>query len=473
MMLRVSVLAPVSEATRKLSGKLTRAEIALAVAAFALLCAVVLMTAPQLVEPDDYAYRASIVGITDGHLLTLSAAQVHALAEQLTPRQGAGQPVEFRPGLLGGAIEQWVRLPSRQWISEKNPGYPFLAAPFQLLGIIRLAPLFYGALACLGLFAGARRWLGRFGGAAAVGLFCTSGAAMLFAWRDYMPTFTEAALIAAGTGTLLWAFLATEAPARRRSWVGLLGFLAIEAATFSRYTNVVVLGCAVLAVLALRWRRPRSLPPSALRWWLGSAIVFGAGVAVFNALVYGGPLRSGYRPGEIRFALGSVLPNLRYMPVHLIEAMPMLVLGLISLAWIAARWLRIRTRGRRPEASTQIADARRDAAVALALAASWFGLWGLYAAYNWTAGPGLSTLQSVRFYLPAIGAIALFGAWLVTRLRRRVPMAALTSAVVVAVLAGLGIWSFTGMTQFRLGPPHMLHGHVGPPHGRAPNGSSA
>jgi hypothetical protein len=85
-----------------------------------------------------------------------------------------------------------VQLPSGRWISEKDPGYPFLAAPFQLLGIIRLAPLFYGALGCVGLFFGARRWLGRFGGAAAVGLFCSSGAALLFAWRDYMPTFTDA-----------------------------------------------------------------------------------------------------------------------------------------------------------------------------------------------------------------------------------------------------------------------------------------
>src|SRR5215467_8641343 len=237
MMTHVMVSALMSEATRKLSVKPRRTEIALAVAAFAVLCAVVLATAPQLMEPDDYAYRASIVGITDGHLLTLSTAQVHALAAQLTPRPGPGRAVEIRPGVLGGAIEQWVMLPNGRWISEKDPGYPFLAAPFQLLGIIRLAPLFYGALACLG----------RFGGAAAVALFCTSGAAMLFAWRDYMPTFTEAALIAAGTGTLLWALLATEAPARRRSLIGLIGFLAIEAATFSRYTNVVVLGCAVLA----------------------------------------------------------------------------------------------------------------------------------------------------------------------------------------------------------------------------------
>src|SRR5205807_3941043 len=102
-------------------------------------------------------------------------------------------------------------------MSEKDPGYPFLAAPFQALGLIRLAPLFFGALACLGLFIGARRWLGRFGGFAAVGLYCSSGSALAFAWRDYMPTFTDASLVSAGLGALLWVVLATDAPLRRRT----------------------------------------------------------------------------------------------------------------------------------------------------------------------------------------------------------------------------------------------------------------
>jgi hypothetical protein len=106
---------------------------------------------------------------------------------------------------------QWVELANGRYISEKDPGYPFLAAPFEALGIIRWAPLLCGALACLGLFIGARRWLGRFGGLAAVGLYCSSGAAVAFGWRDYMPTFTDASLIAAGSGALLWAVLTTEA----------------------------------------------------------------------------------------------------------------------------------------------------------------------------------------------------------------------------------------------------------------------
>lgn len=118
-----------------------------------------LSTAPQLVEPDDHAYQASIIAATQGHWLTLSTAQVHALGAQFAQvspnRRLAGSPSGAPP-----APVQWVQLPTGRWISEKDPGYPFLAAPFQWLGLIRLAPLFYGALGCLGLFVGARRWLG-------------------------------------------------------------------------------------------------------------------------------------------------------------------------------------------------------------------------------------------------------------------------------------------------------------------------
>ena len=251
------------------------AEGCLAVAAFAVLCVLVLGATPYLPEPDDNAYRASIVAMTDGHFFTLSWPQAHALAGQLAPQLGQ---YRLGPGPGGGPV-QWVQLAGDRWISEKDPGYPYLAVAFQALGLIRLAPLFYGALACLGLYVGGRRWLGRFGGAAAVGLYCSSGAAILFAWRDYMPTFTEASLIAAGTGALLWVVLAAEASTRHRTWVGLAGFFGLEAATFSRYTNIVVLGCAVIAVL-VAWRlRAGRLPGSAVAWWLASVGVFCAGVA--------------------------------------------------------------------------------------------------------------------------------------------------------------------------------------------------
>jgi hypothetical protein len=435
-------------------------EVVLAAAAFAVLCVAVLSVAPQLVEPDDHAYQASIIAISQGHFLALSTAQVHLLEAQLAG-SGPGPRLAGGPGGGPPAIAQWVQLPSGRWISEKDPGYPFLAAPFQLLGIIRLAPLFYGALGCLGLFFGARRWLGRFGGATAVGLFCSSGAALLFAWRDYMPTFTEASLIATGTGALLWAVLADEATARRRAWTGMLGFLAIEAAVFVRYTDIVVLGCAVAAVLAARWPHAATPPPRARRWWLASVAVFGAGLAVFDDLAYGGPLKSGYRPGQITFSLTAVPRNLRSMPVHLIQAMPMLVLALAGLAWIVRRRMRLR-----PPAGSHGAAARRDLAVGLALAASWLGEWGLYAAYTWTAQPGLSTLQTARFYVPATGAISLLGAWLVTRLPRRPALTAVTSAAVLMALFGMGGWSYHDMLNPPnpgSPPPHCNIGETGCP----------
>ena len=403
---------------------------ALAAAAFAVLCTVVLSVAPQVgVEPDDGAYRASIVAMTEGDFLTLSTTQAELLASKLDDNPDAPP-------------NQWVELPDGRTISEKNPGYPFLAAPFQAVGIIRWAPLFYGALACLGLFAGARRWLGRFGGSAAVGLYCSSGAALLFAWRDYIPTFTDASLIAAGAGTLLWTLLATEVNSRRRTWAGLAGFAAIEAATFVRYTNIVVLGCAVVAV-TVAWRlRTAKLSFRTLCWWLTSVAVFGMGVAIFDGLVYGGPLTTAYQfmtePDQITFGLGAVVPNLRYMPAHLIQAMPMLVLGLTALAWIIARAVPLRRAD--PES-----PARRDLWAGLALAGSWLAIWGVYAAYYWTNDPSEDTLQTVRFYLPAIGPISLLGAWLVTRIPGRAWLAGLTSAAVVAAMFVLGEWSFHAM----------------------------
>src|SRR5436190_12861928 len=390
------------------------AEAMLAVATFAALCVVVLSVSPQTAEPDDGAYRASIVAMTEGHFLTLSLAQAEALARKLGDNPAAPP-------------NQWVEVTDGRYMSEKDPGYPFLAAPFQRLGIIRSAPLFYGALACLGLFIGARRWLGRFGGLAAVGLYCSSGAALAFAWRDYMPTFTDASLIAAGSGTLLWAVLATDASSRRRTWVGLAGFVAIEIATFVRYTNIVILGCAVVAVIvAWRLQSPR-LRLATLCWWLTSVAAFGVAVALFDDRVYGGPLTTGYPPGEVTFRTSAVWANLRIMPAHLIEAMPMLVFGLIALAWIIVRWLVSRRVG-----GELAAAARSDLGVALVLAASWFGIWSLYSAYTWTTDPTSVTVQVVRFYLPAIGAMSLLGAWLVTRIPGRPWRAGLISTAVIA-----------------------------------------
>lgn len=131
-----------------------RVEASVALAAFAVLCVLVLSVGSQLVEPDDYAYRASIVAITQGHFLTLSTAQANRLAAGLPGPGGhpvaaspGGGPVAASPGgnkqgaggpggnapvpaapVAAVIIPQWVQLSDGRWISEKDPGYPFPAA---------------------------------------------------------------------------------------------------------------------------------------------------------------------------------------------------------------------------------------------------------------------------------------------------------------------------------------------------------
>ncbi|MGO9456017.1 MAG: hypothetical protein ACLP62_03065 [Acidimicrobiales bacterium] len=408
------------------------AEVAVAVGAFALFCLVVLTKATRLLEPDDSAYLASIIALSHGHV-TLSTAQYHALSAQMQARYGTG-------------IQQWVHLPDGRWMSEKNPGYPFYAVAFYWLGMLRAAPLFAAGLASVGLFAGARRWLGRWGGTWAVILFLSSGAAVAFAWRPTMPSFTDASLVAAGAGALLWTALATEASARRRTLVGLCGFVALEAAVFIRYTDIVMAAVAAVAIVVFH-RRAR-IPVRSLLWWYGSLAAFAALVLAFDASFYGGPLKTGYGVGEITFSLSAVVPNLKLMPSHLVEAVPALVLGLAALVWMAARFVVSLDRTADPLAA---AAARRDAAVGAVLAVGWFALWALYAAYTWTAqmgggagpgggGGGGGAIHIIRFYLPAIGLIALLAAWLLAQLPRWVP------PLVLVAVAGLGLWSFESLT---------------------------
>jgi hypothetical protein len=400
-----------------------RMEAALAIAVFATMCFMVLSVTPQSAEPYDGAYRASIVAISQGHFLTLSTAQAEKLASELNDNPAAPP-------------NQWVEVTPGRWISEKDPGYPFLAALFDKLGLIRWAALFYGALACVGLFLGGRRWLGSFGGLAAVGLYCSSGAALAFAWRDFMPTFTDASLIAAGVGALLWVVLATDASVRRRTWVGLAGFVALELATFVRYTDIAILACATAAMIAAWWSGAPNLQRRSLWVWLASVIVFCVALATFNDIVYGGPLKSGYPPGEITFDLGAIGPNLRLMPAHLLQATPVMVLGLSAFIWILVRRLAVRRAPSQP-----IQNVRRDLWIGTTLAGCWLTIWALYSAYTWTTDPTNAAISDVRFYVPAIGLIAMLGAWLVTRIDRIAWRAGATLAAVVALFA-LGVSSF-------------------------------
>jgi hypothetical protein len=393
-------------------------EVALAAGVFLALCVVVLVRSPQLLEPDDYAYRASIVALSQGHLL-LTNAQYVALTTQLSAHGG--------PGIL-----QWVHLRSGKWISQKNPGYPFFAVVFQWLHALRAAPLFYGACGCAGLFYGARAWLGRWGGLYVVILYCFSGAALLFAWRATMPTFTDASLIAGAAGLLLGVLLRRDDPRARRFALGALAFLALDGAVFIRYSDVVVLIVAVVVVLGLA--RACRVGWATVAAWGGLVAAFGVFDLALNHVLYGGVFTTGYRPGIVSFAASALAPNLERMPSRLVESVPMGVLALLGVAWIATRLF-----SRRDVGSSSRGMVRRDALVALALGAGWLAVWGLYSTYTWTVGQTLgpgNPIHVVRFYVPALGLMALLGAWLLTH----VPKWA--AGALLALVVGLGLWSY-------------------------------
>ena len=233
--------------------------------------------------------------MTQGHFLTLTTAQVHALGAQLAgghwgspggpPRSpsGSGCPTGGGSARRTPATRSWPRRSRRSASSAWR----------------RCSTGRWPAWACSSA-PGAGS--GRFGGAAGGGpvLLVGRGAAVRLA-RLHADVHRRLADRGGHRRAAVGGARHGRSP-RRRTWAGLAGFAALEAATFARYTDIVVLGCAVVAVL-VAWRlRAARLPRP--RWAGGwaSVAVFAAGVAVFDDLVYGGPLTSGYRPGRSRSA---------------------------------------------------------------------------------------------------------------------------------------------------------------------------
>ena len=354
-----------------------RGDVVVAVLGFIGFSAIVLSHASALLEPDDYAYRASIVALSQGHIL-LSTAQFKALESFLSQHGESG-------------IAQWHHLASGKWISEKNPGYPFFAVLFYMAKVLRLAPLFYGALACVGLYMGARSWLGRWAGTYAVWAYCFSGAALVFAWRATMPTFTDASLIAAGAGGLLWTAFETSARPRPTTHRGTgRASSRLEGAVFIRYTDVAELVVALIAGLCLFPSALASACRMLATWW-GSAILFGA----FDWPLTPGPTvqatSTGYDPRRDHLLFLRLLAQFEAHARPALSSMPVWIVAAIALAWIAAV-AGYADAGWRPGATSGAAATSQWRGV---LAVGWLSMWLLYFTYTWTAdmmaagnGPG-------------------------------------------------------------------------------------
>ena len=344
--------------------------------------------------------------------------------------------------------------PRRRPLDQREgPRLPVPRCTVPVLGLIRLAPLCYGALASSRFFAGARRWLGRYGGAVAVGLFCSMGAAAVRLARLHAYIHRRLAH-RCRVRALLWSALATDA---QHDGARPLGCSASSPSRPLYSPATPTSSC---------WPRGRGgtgprgggrgLPPErrsggpvrllfgagvadSTRWLRRPAAVPGTGLArsVSVSAQSCQPPADALAPDRGHADAGD---RVRRADRH---RRALGTSGRSGALRPRESMANSRSRRVRPRA----APGRSDRPVTWRLLAE---RWGLYAAYDWTAAPGLSTLQSVRFYLPAIGPIALLGAWTLTRLPLRKGLAVATAIAVVAMF-GLGIWSFSGTTTSHLG----------------------
>jgi hypothetical protein len=423
----------------------------LAVLAYVVMSVLILSQSEKMIEPDSYAYRASIAALENGDL-TLTQQEY----DQLT--------IDLQSTSLGGGIMQWRQNADGIWVSEKNPGYPFLAVGFDDAGALRLAPLFYGALACIGLWLGARRWLGGWGGTFAVGAWCSAAVMMVMAWRPAMPTYTDASLVALGLGLMVWTALALDRSHLVRVIVGAIAFFSLGLAFLVRYTDIAVLVVAAVFALFLCVRPRWKFGWKPLVWWALAGGVPVLCALAYNATVFSGPFSTGYNSTDVKFTTAAISENLKLMPKHLWHAMPVFAIALAAVAGIIGVqvWALVRKRKAASSLSStssltevdetavtesisvesvgKIPSLVADRWVGLFLLASWAAVWGVYSAYEWTvwmggvpggggpleavsdmaigAGPAMRmpNYAIVRFYVPAMGAIALLAAWLIIRL---------------------------------------------------------
>jgi hypothetical protein len=376
--------------------------------------AIVLAKVPILFEADDYAYRASIVALKNG-LITLSASQYAQLNGAL---RGSGQ----------FGIYQWVHLADGSWISEKNPGFPFLAEPFYLLGNLRMIPVFYSLLAVTGLYLGARKWFGAGAGLVASISFLFSGASLAYANRLTMPTFTEACLVAAALGLLLWSCKSGDSH-RARVVLSSLAFVFLGAAVFSRYTNAVIY-VGVLFPFLVFYKRLHFLWGAVL-CWMGVTASFATLILCFNNHFYGGWLKSGYSGQHFASSLSNFPKNISQITPFLLESMPVVLLAL----WGAYHLLK-----KEPSVTGGVARQRRVLGMVLVL--SVVLPWGLYFGYDRTAFnlSSQAAFHVVRFYVPALGALALLATSQLMKIGFRLRV------VLLVILVACSLWSFATLT---------------------------
>lgn len=306
-------------------------------------------------------------------------------------------PLSYRPAASGFAI-----------VPGYPPGLPLLlAAGKMLLGqcgfvavIALMAGLLVGATYALG-----RRLASPQVGAAAAWIVATSPIVIFMMATPMSDVPAAAMLVVALLGCL-----------HRSKKGAVLGGLSMAVVVLIR-PNLTPLVAVIGIWLLVLDRQTVTWPARLARCVLfGMSAAPGAAiVALVNTSLYGSATTSGYIAVEDLFSITHILPNFRNYSSWLVQSQtPLAVLGLLSLA-IPARWLR----KNQPLGDASLLLLVAGGVIALYLPYLVFGAWWF-----------------LRFLLPALPAVAIGTAWLLTNSTGRT-----YGRVGLTLLLLLGAWS--------------------------------
>jgi hypothetical protein len=324
---------------------------------------------------------------------------------------GLSVPLGWRPALVAG----WQ-------VPTYPPGLPALMAPLHALGGSAAACLVVSLAAGVAVWSTGQVAAKLAGGAAGVMAALLLASAPVFLYQSVQPMGDVPVTAAWMAGWLL-----LMAPRPRRVWAGIACALAVLIRPNLAPLAAIPLGFLIADRRAASRLAGAGLSAPDLRRAL---LAFAAPVAAAGALLallhwywYGSPLRSGYGTAQELFAWSHAAPNLARYATWLATTSPCLLLAPIGLFF---RW-------------------RHQAARWLVLFAG--GVVAAYLAYfvfaDWSY---------LRFLLPALAVLAIFGGAAAAAVASRLPGAGRAAALVIAalVIVGVGVSEARARGTFRL-----------------------